>query len=549
MITTDMKNKNRFWKIYFRITGVVVLALVIGLAVFNDFIRAYEIAQPSTAASRYAESITESAILSMLEKTLTDSSSGFNSKEVTGAAYMQALPEDGYTCTRILTMGNTEHPVYGLYCNDVLLAHVTLEQGEKGSYGFRPWDVSAVEILPDNLPVKKATYSIYAPSGSTVTVNNIELTEEWIHAEDAVYPFASAFEKEGKVFCTQYVIQDLMGEPAVTCIRNGTVCKQEEADSNDAVYFLYPENATKTYDIVVPDGSSVTVNGVLLEEAYTVETGIPYTYSALEVNRSALPTARKYTVSGLFMKPEISVQYHGITLDVISDETKNTFMSPYPQELMYTCAVTVPTGSAVTLYGQDCTGYKIADTVTPYALLFEEIGTPPVLEQYQIDNLFLPPDDVEVVYGDKVLNIAAEQDGHMWMYNGEYPVVENPDVEILALTFIQAYFHYTSQGYNNTTVNMQNSLQYVAASSDLYKRIQNSEESFSYVTPVTSSVYNVLEVEKIAEIQPGAYVCTIVFDVSQQIRYVSRDFSGEVTLYITNSTNGLRVYGMAIQNN
>ena len=146
MITTDMKNKNRFWKIYFRITSVVVLALVIGLAVFNDFIRAYEIAQPSTAASRYAESITESEILSMLEETLTDSSSGFNSKEATIAAYMQALPEDGYTCTRILTMGNTEHPVYGLYCNGVLLAHVTLEQGEKGSYGFRPWDVSDVML-------------------------------------------------------------------------------------------------------------------------------------------------------------------------------------------------------------------------------------------------------------------------------------------------------------------------------------------------------------------------------------------------------------------
>ena len=49
----------------------------------------------------------------------------------------------------------------------------------------------------------------------------------------------------------------------------------------------------------------------------------------------------------------------------------------------------------------------------------------------------------------------------MWLYNGEYPVVERPDVENLALAFIQAYFQYTSQGYNNTTANMENSLQYV----------------------------------------------------------------------------------------
>lgn len=543
-----MKNKNSFWKIYARITGLAVLVIVIGLAIFNDFIRAYEIAQPAAAAMRYAESLTEETFISILEDTLPDVPSGFNSRESTLAAYVQALPEDGYTCSRILTMGDAEHPVYGVYSDGILLAHVTLMQDSDSSYGFHPWKVVNTVLMPQNLPVKKETYSIYAPSGSTVTVNGIALSEEWILSDTAAYPFASLFEQQGEITCTLYEVRDIFGIPSFSCVQNSTVCLQAETESEDTVYFLYPETAAKKYDIVVPDGSSVLVNGVALEETFTVETGIPYNYNALEENRAALPSARKYTVSGLFAVPEISVQYKGLSLDVSYDSTASVFTAPYPEELLYTCAVTVPTGSTVSLYGKDCSAYRIAETVTPYALLFAEIGTPPVLEQYQITGLYLPPEDVKVQFGGKPLQITAEQEERMWLYNGEYPVVERPDVENLALAFIQAYFQYTSQGYNNTTANMENSLQYVAWGSDLYKRIQNSEESFSYVTPVTSSVYNILEVEKTSEIQPGAYVCTIAFDVAQQIRHVSRDFVGTVTLYITDNAGVLRVSGMAIQN-
>jgi len=540
--------QSRFWRIYAIVTGAAILLIAIGLVFFADFMRAYEASQPVNAADRYAASMTEKRMKGMLEEAVKEAPTAYDSIGSAIAAYIEALPEGEYTCSRILNLGNQQSPVYGLYCDGLLLAHVTLGQNPPEKYGLCTWHVEKAEILPENLPVKTKTYSVYVPTGSVVTVNGIGLTEELIRDREAPYPFVSAFEKQTDVYCTRYEIPGVLGVPAVECTRNGTVCLQAEAENDCTLYFLYPETDTKTYTVLVPDGSTVRINGVLLEESFTAETGIPYGYSAMEADCSGLPSARKYTVGGLFAQPEVTAEYAGVILPAVWEEASAVFTAEYPEELLYSCVVTVPAGSSVTLRGKDCAPYKTEDTVSPYAMLFEEIGAPPVLEQYQITGLYLPPEDVTVIYGDRKLQLAGSQDGHTYIYDGEYPLAENTDAENLAMTFIQAYFQYTSQGYNNTKANMNNALQYVAQGSELYKRIQNSENSFSFVTPVTSSVYNVLEVQKVTEITPGAYVCTVEFDVSQQIYYVNREYAGTVTLYIQDSWGTPKIYGMAIDN-
>ncbi|MBE6542598.1 MAG: hypothetical protein E7672_09185 [Ruminococcaceae bacterium] len=527
----------------------MIALITAGLIVFSDFIRAYEASQPDNTAFDYVGSVTKEQLSDMLKSGLKESPYSLEKPETVISAYIDALPEGDYECRRMINMGSTQNPVYGLYGDGLLLAHITLAQDSADKYGFSTWRVDKTEILPNNLRIEKKTYSVYAPVGSLVTVNGVVLTEDQI-ADKIAYPFVSEFEEQvGAPYLVMYEINDILSTPVIECEKNGMICSLAESAVANELYFKYPSDETKSYDIVAPEGSVITVNGVTLAEQFASDIYIPYTYSTLEEGCDNLPTARKYTVSGLFSDPQVAAEFEGIPLSFKFDSQELTYTADYPQKLLYSCEVTVPYGSTVTLHGNDCSSYKTTDTLSPYEMLFGGIGEPPLLEVYRIDGLYLQPDELDVLYGGISVEIEAEQDGRKWTYGAGYPEVSDQTVEDLALTFIQAYFYYTSQGKNNTAANMENAVQYVAENSELSRKIRNSAAGFTFTPPVTSAVYNVLEIEKLVRITSDSYVCSIEFDVDQMIYNVSRDFAGTVTLYIADFYGQPKVFGMVIDNN
>ncbi len=535
----------RFWKIYISVTVIAAAVLLCGMGVFYDFIRAYEQSQPGYTADSYAAGVTRRNLRAMVEEAVKEMPAFLEPEEEAVRILAESLPAGTYTCRRILSLGDTQNPVYGLYSGDLLLGHVTLGEGKSGRYGFRSWVVKSAVLLPENIPAQRQTYTMFAPSGSTVTVNGTVLGDEWMTEAEVPYPSVSPFENWGTETGIRYDV-DLLMKPEAVCTLDGAECTVFA--EGEGFYFFQPQQEIRTCRIVVPEGSAVTVNGVPLTEQYAEGERIPYEYSPVEQDREPLPVAVSYTVAGLLELPTVEAVLDGAVVPVEWDEESASFTGTYPAELQYTCVIAAPAGSTVTIRGLDASPWLTEKTESPYALLFEEIGAPPALVQYRIPGLYLPPEDVAVIWNGQSLPVTSGMEGNLSSWDAKYPETENEAAAALARTFAETYFHYTSRGYDGLYTNLAQVLAFVNPSSALYQRIQNSVNGFYYVTPATSMEYKKLEVERMTEIQPGCVICTMAFDIDQYVYHVNRRYSGTMTLYLEQSGDTYRIGGMSIEN-
>lgn len=538
--------KSRFRIIYGCVTVGMFCIILIGLGVFYRFIRAYEESQNTYAATRYTASLTREQLCEWIMDAVQENPPVYENIETVIFHYTEALSERDYECCRILSAGTSQNPVFGIYSDNVLIAKITLEQNEKGSFGFSNWNVIHTEICLENFPVSMETYQIYAPLESQICVNGVSVTLSNENAELTEYPFSGQFETANNIQCQCYELSGCFSVPDVSCFLDNIACEQQR-DGN-AFYFLYPESSLATYTITVPTGSLVTVNGFSVDDSFQSENNIAYAYQTVEQNATPLPTAVTYTIPNLFSVPSVEVSYQEQKLSVVYLSEDCAFRAEYPENAFYTCILTVPQGSSVSMRGVNCDFSKTETLTEAFPALFDSTESSPQYEQYILRGLYLPPEDILVTHQGQKTELLETREGNTFTYTGTFPTCENQSVSELAYTFVQAYFHYTSEGYNHTDENMNNALQYVAAGSDLYKRIARSVESFRFVTPVTSSVYKTLEVQQILQISKNQYVATLVFDIEQKIYYVSRDYAGEIRLYIRHDGETCKVAGMVIDN-
>ena len=70
---------------------------------------------------------------------------------------------------------------------------------------------------------------------------------------------------------------------------------------------------------------------------------------------------------------------------------------------------------------------------------------------------------------------------------------------------------------------------------------------YDFVTPVTSQVYNRLEVVRMYRLEDSSYVVKLAFDVDHQIYSESRSYKGEISLHIVN-VGTYKIANMVIEN-
>ena len=208
--------------------------------------------------------------------------------------------------------------------------------------------------------------------------------------------------------------------------------------------------------------------------------------------------------------------------------------------------ITVPADSVVTMHGNDVTALLTPERINPYPLLFTNDQGAPMFETYTLNGLYLKPDDVQVVYNGTLLSCVKTEEGRISVFSADYPLAENHAVDSVVLAYTRAYFHYTSQGYHNTDNNLLNAIQYVKLSSELYKNLTRSKESYKFLTPVTSQMYNKLEISSVREIREGEYLVFVDFEISQKIYYVQRYYEGVVRLHVVMDGTTPLIAGMVI---
>ncbi len=522
------KSGHRFWKVYGVVFGVLVVLVLTFLAVFFDIIRVYEQAQPATAASAFAASVDEATLTEAIRAAIAEYGSPYEDEEAVLPAIEEAIGEKPAVYTKDYTAYTSERPVFIVSCGDVPVYRITLTAGEALRYGFSSFETAAVEfVLPYDEFVSNTAVA-YVPDGATLYLNGTEVTAE----PDGTVPYrySGKWESEITLKSERYEFK-LVCDAAFTCIRDGVTCEMRTEE--DGIYFVYPDEQLLTYTVTAPDNVLVRVNGVLLGEDEITESGLQYETHRVEALREDLPTMTVYTVGGLTVQPEVTAEtYYGIRLPVAL--AGNAFSVDYPEGAYQTCTICVPSGSVVSVNGVVLEQADITATEAKSTELFSYASAAPSYDIYTLTGLFLPPASVEVTYGGTALPLTSAADGGTHSYDGTYPRVEADATRAVALDYLYAYFHYTSNGHVNTDQNLAGVLAYIPYECELYQTMVQSKVGFSWTTPVTDMTYNTLTVTDVLAYPEGLYLCMVDFDISQTFYgWVHREYKGKMKLIVT----------------
>ena len=214
---------SRFYRIYFVVVAVALVAIVIGLVWLNGAVADYEVAQPVQAAEEVAALFEEGDWdrIYDLDTSAKDISDGDR------ALYVERLTEltdDGDIAWSPAFSSNPDEVKYTVTLEDDKLATFTLvPSGQTTSHGNRLWKLGsitthvAVEGTEAAGDLSVAPYRVKAPEGYTVTVNGRELTaEDAIATGEAI--FQADFLPEGVTAptMTEYAFFSEEGEPVLS---------------------------------------------------------------------------------------------------------------------------------------------------------------------------------------------------------------------------------------------------------------------------------------------------------------------------------------------
>ena len=214
---------SRFYRIYFVVVAVALVAIVIGLVWLNGAVADYEVAQPVHAAEEVAALFEEGDWdrIYDLDTSAKDISDGDR------ALYVERLTEltdDGDIAWSPAFSSNPDEVKYTVTLEDDKLATFTLvPSGQTTSHGNRLWKLGsitthvAVEGTEAAGDLSVAPYRVKAPEGYTVTVNGRELTAEDAIATGEVI-FQADFLPEGVTAptMTEYAFFSEEGEPVLS---------------------------------------------------------------------------------------------------------------------------------------------------------------------------------------------------------------------------------------------------------------------------------------------------------------------------------------------
>lgn len=231
------------------IYAVVFLALAAaGLAVFWNFIEAYELSRPKNAITPYVEQLTKEYIAKQDTALIGKIDHNIQSKDAIKAYIASSLEKD-ISYAQNVAESTDSRLVYMLMHNGKAIGKVILEQQSAGDFGFTPWKVTDDSFDFSYLLGSEA--SITVPHDFTVYVGDTALDSSYITQDNIPYDALKSYYKDYKLpYMVTYTVSPILGEIQFTTKdRNGNpVTLSEDADLT-----VYMDNCTEQEEKAVTD--------------------------------------------------------------------------------------------------------------------------------------------------------------------------------------------------------------------------------------------------------------------------------------------------------
>ena len=215
--------------------------------------------------------------------------------------FINQLDLDEVSFYKRMDLYTDETPVFGVRfgAEDMLLVH--LRVGEEISFGDHLWEVASMETADSGL-------CVYVPQGAVIRIDGEAIDGDCLVAENAKELNLGIFDRnrEDIVGLSKYEINHSYDTEGLTVTDSeGNVLDMSYCVGNSCYYAPLMED----YRILVPSGSIVTVNGILLTEKNArIETVSDEDFEGIEDFIPFVPGWDRYHVEGLILPPEVKAE-------------------------------------------------------------------------------------------------------------------------------------------------------------------------------------------------------------------------------------------------
>ena len=334
------RKKSRFGLAFGIYTAVLALVLIAACVVLWFYVGAYEATRPESVMAEFARLANEEYWADAVEGAFNVGETPFEDRDELMDELCMSVIRDNDLVWREDDGYSADNMVYMVSAGGTDICRVTLgevaENGDAG-FGFTYLEVTRVELLASFTSPETHEITITVPKDAVVSVNGVQLADEYIDAEMAV-DNAALPDLEANIADKLYTVYTVTGlyapaEVYAADAEGNALASGGEVTDNAAVFAL--GEGTLDYRILVPEDSTVTVNGVELDDSYnTGETAVPALLEGFE-NYGTLPELQVWEVNGLHIAPEVTVTTSdGDTLDdFAADGTEIVFFTGGDQTL------------------------------------------------------------------------------------------------------------------------------------------------------------------------------------------------------------------------
>ena len=369
--------KSRFGLAFGIFTAVLAVLIIAACTVLWFYLDAYESTRPEQAMQEFAQLADEEYWSSAVEGAFTVGETPFEDREELMEELCMSVIRENPLEWREDEGYSADNMVYMVSAGGKDICRVTLdemtENGDAG-FGFTYLQVTRVELLASFTAPEAHEITITVPAGATVSVNGVALTEEYVNTEAKVVASTITNEADGVTVTSPgdssiiingevvydgpanaikvsglseleagiaaelynvYTVGGLYAPVEVSAVdAEGESIAVEGEATDESVTFALGEGQFD-YRILVPEGSTISVNGVELDESYnTGDTVVPAFLEGFS-DYGTLPELELWLVEGLHTQPEITAtNAEGSSLDEpVINGTELAFMTGADQTL------------------------------------------------------------------------------------------------------------------------------------------------------------------------------------------------------------------------
>lgn len=229
------KNKRKigtFWKVLLIFAEVFLIATVIGLLFFWDFIAAYEASRPQNAIAAFMNQMTPESISGKDTKTLASIDPNIRTEAQNRAVIEKSL-SDGFTYAKNTKQSTDSRMVYMVLSGGRTVGQVAMTVVRTDNYGFQYWAVT--EESYDFSYLIGSTVSITAPEEYSVYADGILLDESYVTESGIIYDEVEEYYKDYDLpTMSTYTVGPALDEIVLTVkdTEGNTVSIDKDTDMN-----------------------------------------------------------------------------------------------------------------------------------------------------------------------------------------------------------------------------------------------------------------------------------------------------------------------------